>query len=363
MFWNKPCKMSTERPSDPLGLDTLREAMADVLVPSLSARTKYAEDYLWILLGLKWARAEAGSPLDADIWRHFARFERALKQYWFKLKIHPDFQGKREVTKRCENRDRPDLETPILLNERNTGMLGAYIVSLRSIGLIEEQSLALTKSGERLVDGLEFSLNMRDSSSWAALARCFKAVRFGNERFATLGRTLFSGSSPSMKSAALACRKRPSAADWVGLVGSGVLSSEQKIIARAANPTVLLERSMREGFAELLEGERKMGAGLRATMTNRARKLLSLKASPWKFDDERWIAMDACLRALASGRSMEAALFDLHVTVAKDFRGNPPWLSAVGGPSSEIAFEPEQRKPDYRFRNLRRLVQQTRWRA
>ncbi len=73
------------RAVDPLGFDALREAMADELVPLLTGATRDADEYLWTLIGLRWAHESTGSSVDATIFNQgFAPFERALKQYWYK---------------------------------------------------------------------------------------------------------------------------------------------------------------------------------------------------------------------------------------------------------------------------------------
>jgi len=64
-FWSKPPEHGRNRELDPLALSTLHEAAADVLLPFLSGRTWKVEDYLWVLIGLRWA--DELSATDGEI--------------------------------------------------------------------------------------------------------------------------------------------------------------------------------------------------------------------------------------------------------------------------------------------------------
>ena len=86
LFWNRPIARDRTRSVDPLGLYALREAMADKLVPLLTGATRDADEYLWTLIGLRWAQEATGSSIETVIFNDgFALFERALKQYWYKF--------------------------------------------------------------------------------------------------------------------------------------------------------------------------------------------------------------------------------------------------------------------------------------
>lgn len=67
LFWNRPPSRDPQRTVDPLGFDALREAMADKLVPLLTGATRDADEYLWTLIGLRWARETTGSSIDATL--------------------------------------------------------------------------------------------------------------------------------------------------------------------------------------------------------------------------------------------------------------------------------------------------------
>ena len=121
VFWNAPHKQLYERTGDPLGLDALREAMSDCLVPHITGATRHADDYVWILVGLRWAEQRASTAVDADIWEEFRKFERALKQYWHQFTTRRDYQGTRVVERLCKDA-RPNVNERILENERATGV-------------------------------------------------------------------------------------------------------------------------------------------------------------------------------------------------------------------------------------------------
>src|ERR1700682_6220167 len=117
VFWNVPHKRLYERSGDPLGLDALREAMSDCLVPHITGATRHTDDFIWILVGLRWAGRRASTSVDADVWEEFRKFERALKQSWHRFTGRRDYLGKREVEKLCRD-IRPNVNKRILENER-----------------------------------------------------------------------------------------------------------------------------------------------------------------------------------------------------------------------------------------------------
>lgn len=79
------------------------------------------------------ARKSTGSSVDAKIFNQgFSPFERGLKQYWYKFRGTTS-GGINIVRKLCEGLQ-PDLRRPILVDQRATGLLGNYIVSLRGMG-------------------------------------------------------------------------------------------------------------------------------------------------------------------------------------------------------------------------------------
>jgi hypothetical protein len=76
LFWNQPPTRDRTRLFDPLRFDALRESMADKLMPLLTGATRDADEYLWTLVGLRWAYEATGSSVDATIFNQgFAPFE------------------------------------------------------------------------------------------------------------------------------------------------------------------------------------------------------------------------------------------------------------------------------------------------
>src|SRR5689334_19146518 len=82
LFWNAAFPLESTRAVDPLGFDALREAMANLLAPFLTAGTRHAEHYVAVAVGLRWAKARAKSVVDKEIWPFFEVFERGLLQHW-----------------------------------------------------------------------------------------------------------------------------------------------------------------------------------------------------------------------------------------------------------------------------------------
>jgi hypothetical protein len=87
MFWTRP---STDEatPTDPLGLDSMRDELADKLVPCLTGRTRSHEDFYWCLtfprrVTSAWPGARAGTSIP-----RLGRFPNPPGQFGFFLQIH-----------------------------------------------------------------------------------------------------------------------------------------------------------------------------------------------------------------------------------------------------------------------------------
>ncbi len=50
VFWSRPSDDDDARPTDPLGLDAMREELSDRLVPCLTGRTREHEQFFWSLV-------------------------------------------------------------------------------------------------------------------------------------------------------------------------------------------------------------------------------------------------------------------------------------------------------------------------
>jgi hypothetical protein len=356
-FWNKSHSRDRERAADPLGLDSLREAMADCLVPHLTGGTRHAEDYLWILVGLRWARASAGTRVDAAVWEQFRIFERALKLYWQRFTPRRDYLGKRKVTELCRpDRARPSVNQPILTNERATGLLGSYVSSLRAIGLVDLDTLA---SDEKIIRGIDFHASTRTFTSWAALRAGFRTVESSIKvRRAALAPRLFG--DDAMRRAAAAYLGRTQASSW-SKCDLTTFTSEQRRVARACPLVLDVEALMVEAFSKLLVGATTLDAKTRNALRAAAAKARTHEPMP-----DKWmrhgiaVAIDAAWVRLGRGDEPEPVLLKLHHDVTKKVRGNDAWIRELGE-HSLIEFRPSSTGRGFRFENLKRLVSQTRW--
>jgi len=189
-FWSKPPDFGRGREQDPLGLSTLHEAAADVLLPLLSGRTRSADEYLWVLVGLRWAGEQAAT--DKDIWANFETFEKALKLNWFHCGRRSGFAGVGAIKQHYKD-GRTDFDFQLISNQRSLGLLGAYLRSLRDAGLVERRTLQLEKNAANaLIDSVSFP--WRGSiSSYGWLANTFRRAQEGFSRntYTELGRRLF----------------------------------------------------------------------------------------------------------------------------------------------------------------------------
>jgi hypothetical protein len=357
-FWNASHTRQTERPGDPLGFDALREMMSDCLVPNLTGGTRHAEDYLWVLVGLRWARGDAATRVDAEIWEEFRKFERALKQYWERANLRQDYSGKLKVAKLCKQ-ERPNVNQPILTNERTGGLLGSYIVSLRNIGLVDKSALALTKAGDQIIQGVGFTAGKRTFTSWSALGDGFSTTdREVRTRRKALGAHLFH--DDHMRRAASATLSSQTAQSWNELAAH--LNGEQRRIASACAAVIDAETAMVNAFVELMSGRTQLTAAENAKLQNACIRVRARKPIPVaKSNQPTAKALDRTWTACVNGRVIEKRLVDLHVDVSRSIRGNEPWITALGQ-KSLISYRLRTAERDFRIGNLRRLVKETNWR-
>ncbi len=137
--------------------------MADALVPLLTGATRDADEYLWTLVGLRWARKSTGSSIDATIFNQgFSPFERALKQYWYRFERR--ISGGINVVKKLCNGLRPELGADSC-RSAGDGLVGNYIVSLRGMGLVQTDSLLVV---EDATDRLLMDFNFSPPRSWTS---------------------------------------------------------------------------------------------------------------------------------------------------------------------------------------------------
>lgn len=357
VFWNVPHKRLYERTGDPLGFDALREAMSDCLVPHITGATRHADDYIWILVGLRWARARASTTVDADVWEEFRKFERALKQYWHRFTSRRDYQGKREVAKLCEDL-RPNVNKRILENERATGMLGSYISSLRAIGLVDASALSLTDHGDQLSRGLRFTARSQAFTSWLALNAAFKSTEIEiRECRKSLGSHLFQDTRMSF--AAQAYLAHAKANSWGGLAAH--LASDQRRVANACVAVLEAEKEMIGAFCELMAGQTRLSLSRRARLRNASALVRMRQPIP-----DAWLnrpiarALEVAWLALSNGAPAEQQLIDLHVNVVHSIRGNDAWITGLGE-KSLVDYRPQFAGRDFRFKIMSHLLKETKW--
>lgn len=337
--------------------------MADKLVPLLTGATRDADEYLWTLIGLRWAREVAASSVDATLFsKGFARFERALKQYWYKF--HGRRSGGFNVVKKVCEEAKPDVDRPILVDQRATGLLGNYIVSLRGMGLVQKDSLrALDDAADRLLLDIKFMPPRAWTSSWVSLKHAFDGIELRAAR-QRLGVRLFGGGVQEMARAARAVLARPEAETWAR-AGLRELDVEQARLASATTTVVKLEAAALDAFGELLRGEKGLPPSTRRSLRSLAATTRDSDPFPssWPASNPLRSALHDALSSLARGRDPAATLLRLHVTVTRDVRQAEPWILHLSEiPAGFQRWRPGTGVPDFRFGNLRTLVRQTRWR-
>jgi hypothetical protein len=365
LFWNKPPERNLARSVDPLGFDALRDAISDKLVPLLTGATRDADEYLWTIVGLRWAHKKTGSSVDATLFNQgFALFERALKQYWYKWKKRKS-SGIEVVEKLCDE-PQPNVRRPILVNQRGTGLLGSYIVSLRNMGLVHKSSLRLVEDeADRLISDVGLLPRQNYASSWVTLRNAFSAIDFKEAR-SRLGLRLFGRihqNNQAMTLAACAALAKPASRSW-DTVATKLLGMEQARLAKITRPLVRLEAAALEAFAELLRGKTALGSFETKNICALAANVYKSDPFPssWSRDNRLRLAISNALSLLASGKDPAAALMDLHTAVTRDIRHKTPWLRHLGDIPPEFQkWRPGSDIPDFRFANLRTLLKQTRW--
>jgi hypothetical protein len=363
LFWNRPLPKSGGRLVDPLGFDALREAMADVLLPWLTGGTRDSDEYLWTLIGLRWAQESTGSLVDAAIFnRGFAPFERALKQYW--CKKGRSFSGGVVVIKKiCQENEKPDIQRPILQDQRGAGLLGAYITSLRAMELVKPGSLRVNEAeADSLLGDIRFKPKNGWTSSWSALNEAFAKFDLKPAR-KQLGARLFSGANAAMRCAAESAQCKPQAEDWTE-VDMSKLPPQSARVARATKAIATLEKTALQAFRQLLHGNVKLS---RKTLGDLQAHAPGAEMSPlplaWPSNNPMRRALEEAFHSFASRSDPANTLLKLHLTVTREIRRTEPWISELGERAQEFEeWQPNAQPPDFRFCNLRNLLRQTRWR-
>ena len=238
------------REVDPIGLSSLHDAAATVLLPWITNRTRSAEEYLWALLGL--AAGAAQGHADRDIWAYFEGFEKALKLFWYVELGQEGFSGV-EAIREAVLASRRDLEFTLLSNQRSNGLLGAYIRSLQRAGLVEVGSLRVSSAGQELLwpESLRWSGDL--SRGWQFGFRRFQerlAKPWGRNAKLQLGRKVFG--AVEMSDAAAAIRALGQTPRWPRAAVYMASVNKQRI-ARRGRQLLRFLQTTANAFYEFLE--------------------------------------------------------------------------------------------------------------
>ena len=383
LSWTEAPALEAGRDSDPLGFSTLHESAANVVLPFLTGRTSRATDYVWVLVGLRWAGQRAdqdGAGTQQDIWRGFERFEKALKIFWEWNEV-PYSGGTRAIRGRLEalrNWTQPGdpLVFQLLQDQRSQGLLGAYGTSLRAAGLVED--FTLTGAGLRLIEEIELRWNGQ-FSGMGPLSKVFnRAARLieGTSRsdrptsaVKELGRALFEpsvadGDDPvpalAMREVAAAiARDRSAKPAWARIATK--LTGPRREVAKSA---AALDRLVAAAHARF------WAAMTSAPLAAKSLDAGRLSATAWHeavFGRDSMQALGLAFAAFARScqTKPDAALRTLHLEVWKARQRNDPWFQLRDGkPVPRVALRSRQAPVNpsgLRWRICRRLIRETRW--
>lgn len=357
-FWSKPPDCGSNREQDPLGLSSVHEAAADVLLPLLSGRTRNAEEYLWVLVGLRWAASQATTEIE--IWAKFEIFEKALKLHWYDKGRRSRFAGVDAVGNHYLAH-RTDLDFKLISNQRSQGLLGAYLRSLRNAGLVKPGALALTDAGRSLIDRVVFQWAGK-ISGYGWLARTFSRAQEGFSRRAKveLGGYLFDPDNMrDVASSITALGQRPS---WRKTASELAPSDKKRPLAEIGNDLANFSKRATETFWSALElSERSLPVVQPGRLHQRGwREIVFHSPTMQNFREP----FDEFLSEI--GRNSRRAFIQLHAAVWAR-RGHPrPWIRLNNGkiqvrPDIAIKVPPPEADWDLRWTVAHGLIQQTGW--
>lgn len=251
LFWTMPPDRERTFPSDPLGLDAVREELSDRLVPVLTGRTVRVEDFLWTLVIIKWSSA---AESDDKRLGKALEWERRIKLWWAHRDPTTSFTGVREARAQAEAHGAPRMSgDPLLGDQRSQGLLGAYGRPLRTLKLVQSGALRCTDDGDQLVRGAGAapSLSAGDWGQWDAA-------------FARAEQGLLAAPAESMR--ALVCKSMPEveralrAVRWSSVVSWGKvathLGAATAPYARFAERFLRWSLEMSRAFDDALRRER-----------------------------------------------------------------------------------------------------------
>jgi hypothetical protein len=358
-FWSKAPEYGRSRELDPLGLSTVHEAAADVLLPFLSGRTWTAEDYLWVLVGLRWAGEHAST--EGEIWEYFEVFEKALKLNWYHRGRRQGFTGV-DAVRDHYNAGRTDLLFKLVSNQRSQGLLGAYLRSLREGGLVERRSLRLADPGRALIGGIMFRWS-GEISGYGWLAHAFDRAQqgFGRIVLRELGAALFD--PEPMRDVAMAIRSLGAGPAWRTAAPRLASSNGKQIVAGIGNDLARFSKRVTQAFWVILESPGRAVARLEAAgLSSRGWRDVVFRSNglqPLREPFDRFL--------LDAQRRPKHALVDLHGAIW-DQRGHTvPWIRISKGsilvrPDVALKAPPAEGEWDLRWNVAHELVRQTGWR-
>ena len=359
-FWSKPPDYGRNRESDPLGLSTVHEAAADVLLPFISGRTRRAHDYLWVLVGLQWAGGDDAAT-DGEIWERFEVFEKALKLNWYH-RGRRGFTGVNAVGDQYVTR-RTDLEFKLVSNQRSQGLLGTYLRSLREGDLVDRRSLRLSDSGRALIDRAVPLRWSGEISSYGWLARTFERAQQGFVRsvLRDLGKALFD--PEPMRDVATAIRSLGGRPAWRTAALRLAASEGKQLVAGIGNHFARFARRVTDAFWSMLESPNQtvtqLEVGGLKTRGWRDVVFRSVGLQPFREPFDRFL--------IDVQRRPRYALIDLHNAVWARRGHTVPWMRVSNGRINvrrDIALKapPAEREWDLRWTVAHELIRQTRWR-
>lgn len=358
-YWSRLPEHGRQRELDPLGLSAMHEAAADVLLPFVSGRTRSAEDYVWVLLGLRWAGSISGT--DADIWEGFERFEKGLKLSWFHERLRrAGFTGVEAVRDHYKE-GRTDLEFKLVSNQRAQGLLGAYLRSLRDADLVEARSLRLSTRGRALIDGIDFSWK-GEVSSYGWLANAFRRARddFSAGVYRELGRSLFD--PEAMQDSAAAIRSLGATPAWQRAAKMLKASPARSQVAAVGDELARFCKRAIGTFWSILESpDREIGridTGRLSTASWRVAVFRSNGMAPLRQPFETFLS--------SVSRWPRRALIQLHEAVWERRGHKVPWIRSVSGkvqvrPDIALKTPPLESEWDLRWSVVHELVRRTEW--
>ena len=169
VYWTERESL-TEVPLDPLGLDQMKEELADRLVPFLTGRTSHVEEAFWALVFLRWASSDSSSE-SATISK-FLRWERCLKLVWVHFRStapYEGFPGVQRAGSQSRELNAPSLRfRPLLVNQRTQGLLGAYFRPLQKLEIFETEVLTPSERGRMWTASIPYGPSLRkgDWGDW-----------------------------------------------------------------------------------------------------------------------------------------------------------------------------------------------------